>query len=123
MSGTARAQQLAGLALADEARQRSAEEAMLATLRDPAQLDRLPEIGLCHGRAGLLHAAWRMAADARTSRIGDELPGLAARLIMQISRPHPQAGLLDGMAGPALALHALGTGTVASSWDSVLLLA
>ncbi|WP_043615228.1 lanthionine synthetase C family protein [Nonomuraea candida] len=123
ISGMARAQQLAGLALVDEARQRSAEEAMLATIRDSAQLDRLPEIGLCHGTAGLLHAAWRMTADARTPRIGDELPGLAARLTTQISPTEPQAGLLDGMAGAALALHALGTGAVASSWDSVLLLA
>ena len=32
------------------------------------QLDRLPETGLCHGTAGLLHAAWRMAADATQPR-------------------------------------------------------
>ncbi|MFF4197084.1 lanthionine synthetase C family protein [Nonomuraea sp. NPDC001831] len=123
ISGMARAQQLAGLALADETRQRAAEEAMLATLRDPAQLDQLPEIGLCHGTAGLLHAAWRMTADAPTPRIGDELPALVARLTTQISPTEPQAGLLDGMAGAALALHAVGTGAVASRWDSVLLLA
>ncbi|MER7362679.1 lanthionine synthetase C family protein [Nonomuraea wenchangensis] len=123
ISGTARAQQLAGMALADEKRQESAEEAMLATLRDPAQLDRLPECGLCHGMAGLLHSAWRMAADARTPDFGDELPRLAARLVPQISHSAPQAGLLEGVAGAALALHALGTGAVVSSWDTVLLLA
>ncbi|MER7128562.1 lanthionine synthetase C family protein [Streptosporangium saharense] len=119
ISGTARAQQLAGMALADETRCRLAEEAMLTTLRDPAQLDRLPENGLCHGLAGLLHSAWRMAADARTPNIGDELP----RLIAQLSHPTPQAGLLDGAAGVALTLHALGTGAVLSGWDTVLLLA
>ncbi|GAA3550204.1 hypothetical protein GCM10022419_033070 [Nonomuraea rosea] len=123
ISGTARAQQLAGLALADETRQQTAEEAMQATLRDPVQLDRLPESGLCHGLAGLLHCAWRMAADARTARIGDELPNLAARLAAQISPTAPQTGLLDGVAGAALALHALGTGAVTSCWDTVLLMA
>ncbi|MFI6705462.1 lanthionine synthetase C family protein [Nonomuraea sp. NPDC050478] len=123
VSGTARAQQLAGLALADETRQRAAEEAMLAILRNPAQLDRLLESGLCHGTAGLLHSAWRMAADARTVQIRDELPALAARLVAQISRSEPEPGLLDGAAGAALALHAYSTGTTASGWDTVLLLA
>jgi hypothetical protein len=123
ISGTARAQQLAGLALADDTRQQSAEEAMLATLRDPAQLDRLPESGLCHGTAGLLYSAWRMAADARTARIGDELPQLAARLAAQISHSAPHPGLLDSAAGAALALHTYGTGAAASGWDTFLLLA
>jgi hypothetical protein len=63
VSGTARAQQLAGLAQSDSARVQAAENAILATLRDPIQLGKLPEIGLCHGMAGLLHAAWRMATE------------------------------------------------------------
>ncbi|GAA1018957.1 hypothetical protein GCM10009556_076540 [Acrocarpospora pleiomorpha] len=96
---------------------------MLAALHDQGQLDRLPEIGLCHGMAGLLHSAWRMSADARTARIGNELPRLAVRLTTQLSLTTPQPGLLDGMAGAALALHALGAGAVAASWDTVLLLA
>lgn len=74
IAGTARAQQLAGMALGHTARQRAAETALLTTLRDPAQLDLLPEIGLCHGKAGLLQAAWRMAADARTPGIAAEIP-------------------------------------------------
>ncbi|QFY11516.1 lantibiotic modifying enzyme [Nonomuraea phyllanthi] len=123
ISGTARAQHLAGMALGDERRQESAEEAMLAALRDPVQLDRLLECGLCHGMAGLLHSAWRMAADARTPDLGDELPRLAARLVPRISHSAPQVGLLEGVAGAALALHALGAGAVVSSWDTVLLLA
>ncbi|MEU8196438.1 lanthionine synthetase C family protein [Microbispora amethystogenes] len=123
ISGTARAQQLAGLALGDEIRQKTAQGAMSATLRDPAQLDRLAESGLCHGTAGLLYSAWRMATDAPIPHIDAELPKLTARLTTQIFRSEPQAGLLDGLAGAALALHALGTGAVVSHWDALLLLA
>ena len=46
----------------------AAEAAILAVLRDPAELGRLTEPGLCHGTAGLLQAAWRMAADATSRR-------------------------------------------------------
>ncbi|MGH3694845.1 MAG: lanthionine synthetase C family protein [Pseudonocardiaceae bacterium] len=124
ISGTARAQQLAGMALGDTARQQAAENAMLAALRDRAQLDLLPEVGLCHGTAGLLQAAWRMAADARTPQIAAELPHLAARLTTQLSRPVPNPELLDGAAGAALALHTVGTGAApVSGWDAFLLLA
>ncbi|KAB8192542.1 lantibiotic modifying enzyme [Nonomuraea phyllanthi] len=124
ISGTARAQQLAGMALGDHTRKQAAEAAMLATLRDPAQLDRLPEIGLCHGTAGLLQAAWWMAADAHTSQISAELPNLAHRLTEQLSRSLPGPELLDGAAGAALALHTIGTGIApASRWDTFLLLA
>lgn len=124
ISGTARAQQLAGMALNDAGRQQAAEQAMLATLRDPEQLDRLPEIGLCHGTAGLLQAAWRMAGDARTPQIGAELPHLAARLTTQLNGVPSDPELLDGAAGAALALHTVGTATaVTSGWDTAFLLA
>ncbi|TDC08064.1 lantibiotic modifying enzyme [Nonomuraea longispora] len=124
IAGTARAQQLAGMALGDLDRQRAAEEAMLAALRDPAQLDQLDEIGLCHGKAGLLQAAWRMAADARTPCIANELPRLAASLAEDLSASVNDFELLDGAAGAALALHTAGTGTApASRWDAVLALA
>lgn len=124
ISGTARAQQLAGMALGDAARRHAAETAMLAALRDAAQLDLLPEIGLCHGKAGLIQAAWRMDADAPDSQISAELPRLAARLTPQLRRPSTDPAFLDGAAGAALALHTLGTGTApASSWDTVLMLA
>jgi lantibiotic biosynthesis protein len=125
VAGTARAQQLAGLALRDPARQHTAEAAILAVLRDPAQLARLTGTGLCHGTAGLLHCAWRMAADSPTADIGAELPRLAAHLATQLSSQQtPSPDLLDGAAGAALALHAIGTGTApAPSWDSFLALA
>jgi lantibiotic biosynthesis protein len=74
--------------------------------------------------AGLLHAAWRMAADARTPEISAELPALAARLAAQLSQPATSPGLLDGTAGAALALHSTGTGTApAPYWDTFLAMA
>ncbi|MFV2213666.1 lanthionine synthetase C family protein [Actinomadura sp. LOL_016] len=124
IGGTARAQQLAALALADTTRQRTAETAMLSTLRDPVQVDRLTETGLCHGLAGLLQTAWRMAAQARTPELAAEIPLLAARLIARPHDPLADPSLLDGAAGIALALHTVGTGiSPATGWDAVLTLA
>ncbi|WP_322769548.1 lanthionine synthetase C family protein [Frankia sp. Cr1] len=124
VSGTARAQQLASMALGDTARQQAAENALLAAIRDQAQLDRLAEIGLCHGTAGLLQSAWRMAADSQNPQIAAELPGLSTRLIAQMGRSVLDPELLDGAAGAALALHTAGTGAApASGWDAFLLLA
>ncbi|MFI7707498.1 lanthionine synthetase C family protein [Nonomuraea sp. NPDC049480] len=122
IAGTARAQQLAAMALGDTDRQQTAEEAILAALRDPAHLQQLgDDTGLCHGKAGLLHAAWRMSADARTSQISAELPYLAGQLAADLSPRVSDAELLDGAAGAALALHTFGTGTApASRWDTVL---
>ncbi|BCL28580.1 lanthionine synthetase C family protein [Streptomyces aurantiacus] len=121
VGGTARAQQLAGLALRDPVRVQAAENAILATLRDPLQLDKLPEIGLCHGMAGLLHAAWRMATETGNSEIAAELPRLANRLITALDQEDHDPELLDGAAGAALALHTLGTGSApAPHWDTFL---
>ncbi|WP_412078847.1 lanthionine synthetase C family protein [Streptomyces xanthophaeus] len=123
-SGTARAQQLAGLALGDPTRVRTAETALLATLRDPAQLEMLPEIGLCHGQAGLLQAAWRMSAETGNAEIAAELPTLTERLIAALDEPRHDPELLDGTAGAALALHTLGTNqATAPHWDTFLALA
>ncbi|WP_406190841.1 lanthionine synthetase C family protein [Streptomyces sp. NBC_01017] len=124
VSGTARAQQLAGLALEDSARVWAAENAILATLRDPLQLDRLPEIGLCHGMAGLLQAGWRMATETGNSEITAELHHLADRLITALGKDDHDPELLDGAAGAALALHTVGTGSApAPHWDTFLALA
>jgi len=122
VAGTARAQQLAGLALGDPARRRTADAAILSVLRDPAELGRLPETGLCHGTAGLLQAAWRMADDSPASGIHRELPHLTARLAAQLTAcqdGNPE--LLDGMAGTALALHTATTGSPPGPcWDAFL---
>lgn len=124
ISGTARAQQLAGLALSDTARVEAAENAILSTLRDPFQLDQLPEIGLCHGMAGLLHAAWRMATETDSPEITAELPRLTDQLINALDQGDHDPELLDGVAGAALALHTVGTGSApAPAWDSFLALA
>lgn len=122
VGGTARAQQLAGLALRDPARVQAAENAILATLRDPLQLDNLPEIGLCHGMAGLLHSAWRTATETRNTEIAAELPRLSHRLITALDQDDPE--LLDGAAGAALALQTFGTDSApAPHWDTFLALA
>ncbi|MGA5823584.1 lanthionine synthetase C family protein [Kitasatospora sp. NPDC094028] len=124
VSGTARAQQLAGLALGDPKRVNDAENAILAALRDPRQLAKLSEIGLCHGTAGLLHSAWRMATTTGNRAISAELPHLADRLVTALDRERHDPELLDGVAGAALALHTLGTGsTPAPHWDTFLALA
>jgi len=124
VSGTARAQQLAGLALGDPARVQAAENAILAVLRDARQLDTLSEIGLCHGMAGLLHAARRIAAERDSPEITAELPHLANRLITMLDRSHQDPELLDGAAGAALALHTLSTGNAPGPhWDTFLALA
>ncbi|MFJ1735500.1 lanthionine synthetase C family protein [Streptomyces sp. NPDC088254] len=124
VSGTARAQQLAGLALRDPARVQAAENAMLAALRDPLQLNKLPEVGLCHGMAGLLHTAWRMATETRNTEIASELPTLAHRLIIAIDQRTHDPELLDGVTGAALALHTLATDSAPPPhWDAFLALA
>ncbi|MER6531899.1 lanthionine synthetase C family protein [Streptomyces sp. NPDC001508] len=124
VGGTARAQQLAGLALGDATRVRLAENAILDALRDPHQQAKLPEIGLCHGMAGLLHAAWRMTAETDNPEIAAELPHLAERLIATLEQDGHDPELLDGAAGAALALHTLGTNHAAAPhWDTFLALA
>lgn len=123
-SGTARAQQLAGLALGDPARVQLAENAILDALRDPDQLGKLPEIGLCHGMAGLLHAGWRMATETGNQQITAELPHLAERLIAALEQNAHDPELLDGSAGAALALHTYATAVApAPHWDTFLALA
>jgi lantibiotic biosynthesis protein len=121
--GTARAVQLAGLALRDPQRQVVAELAMCAALRE-TELDRLGgDIGLCHGLAGVLQSAWRMSADARGSLLAAELPRVTTRLITALEQDMLNLELMDGAAGAALALHTIDTDTApASGWDAFLLL-
>jgi lantibiotic biosynthesis protein len=126
-AGTARAQQLAGIAQNDTVRQQLAENAMLAVLQEPSQRDRLNGIGLCHGKAGLLQSASRMAAaeidEIRSAQISAYLPGLAADLASQLAEEeHGNPELLDGTAGAALALHTFANGAPATNWDAFLAL-
>jgi lantibiotic biosynthesis protein len=125
VAGSSRAQQLAGMALEEAGRRQLAEHALLAALRDARLRSSLKEPGLCHGTAGLPHCAWRMANDAKSPDIRQELPRLAAQVITtnNQTRQPTDAGLLDGTAGIALALHAIGTGSSPMPcWDSFLAL-
>ncbi|MGI5456065.1 lanthionine synthetase C family protein [Streptomyces sp. CA-249302] len=137
-AGLARAQQLAALALGDTRRQIDAENALVAALTDPEQHKATTDNGLCHGFAGLAHAAARTADDAHPSTAGKlraTIPALLAAVIPPGTDPELMAtalirneeggpGLLDGAAGIALALLAPSTAAPPrSSWDACLLIA
>ncbi|MEK8106511.1 lanthionine synthetase LanC family protein [Micromonospora sp. M12] len=64
--GISRALQLSALALGDSTRRRLAERAFVACIDDPTQTGQLTDRSLCHGTAGLLTTARRIATDALT---------------------------------------------------------
>ncbi|MEV6377685.1 lanthionine synthetase C family protein [Micromonospora musae] len=111
--GIARAQQLAAQALHDTTRQRLAEIAFTTCITDPAQLRRLTDRGLCHGTAGLLATARRIASDALTPVPLDLVNDLHRHATPTTNEPE---GLLDGKAGVDLV-----TATT-TAWDACLLL-
>ncbi|SEG75563.1 Lanthionine synthetase C-like protein [Nonomuraea solani] len=136
--GIARAIQLAGLALGRADWLRVADDAMRSLLDRPVEQLHLTAAGLCHGWAGLLQVALRIAADS-----ADEAPSLVAALAAERTVAHfdpalpygfrypmsateppaDGAGLLDGAGGTALALYAYARGGVpASRWDAALLI-
>ncbi|GAA4907777.1 lanthionine synthetase C family protein [Streptomonospora salina] len=122
--GLARAQQLAGLALADRARCRIAEEALARCLDDPVQQALLQENGLCHGRAGILHVLRRMADDQRPDGgrwdLGAHVGPVRSSLLRSVHGDTGN-GFLEGRAGAVLALSAPDS-LEAPDWDSCLLL-
>lgn len=122
--GIARAQQIAAIATGDTSRQSKVEHILATCLADPIQLHRITGTGLCHGWAGLYQTAWRTAHDALGSMISARLPHLAGLLAQHAeATEHPDAGLLDGISGLALALHtATGTTPAISGWDACLLI-
>jgi hypothetical protein len=113
--GIARAQQLAGHALRDTDRQHLAETAFTSCVTDPAQTRCLTDRSLCHGTAGLLATARRIAADALTPTPVAPIRDLHRQAAPADGEP---AGLLDGAAGSDLAA----AGTTTTSWDACLLL-
>ncbi|PZG19222.1 lanthionine synthetase C family protein [Nonomuraea aridisoli] len=136
--GIARAIQLAGLALDRADWLRVADEAMRSLVDRPVDQLYLTAAGLCHGWAGLLQIALRIAADS-TDEAASLVAGLAAERTIEhfdpalpygfrypISADEPPtdgAGLLDGAGGTALALHAYARGSApASQWDAALLI-
>lgn len=132
-AGLARAQQLAALATSDTARQRMAEDALVQALADPGQLAATTDFSLCHGYAGLVHIAGRVAADALTPELAACLPLLLSAIVPDtdadglaeslLRPPSVDMGLLEGATGIALALHTAEAETPpVSGWDSCLLI-
>ncbi|MQY33337.1 Nisin biosynthesis protein NisC [Streptomyces sp. RB17] len=138
--GTARALQLAGIALDRPDWRKEAVDAQVTALaRMPATVT---DSSVCHGWAGLLHLTGLMARDSGDPRLTERLPALAAALLADYrpdlpfgfayvrpqlgeglrQAPH-RAGFLDGSAGIALALRAYAAGGCASPWQTALLVA
>ncbi|PWU57232.1 lanthionine synthetase [Micromonospora sp. S4605] len=111
--GIARAQQLAAHALRDTTRQHLAETAFTTCVTDPGQLRRLTDRSLCHGTAGLLATARRVACDALSPIPLDLVDDLHRQASPATNEPE---GLLDGKAGANLVTAA------ATAWDACLLL-
>lgn len=119
--GIARAGQIGAIALGDATAQRTYEQAITGCLRDPGQVAKITDAGLCHGAAGLYMTAMRAAADAATPGISACLPDLADLLLSLTDRPS-SPGFLDGADGTALTLHAAAEGPPLSGWDACLLI-
>lgn len=124
--GLARAQQLAGIARGDRARQAAAEHTLAACLRDPAQLARLTDPTICHGWAGVTLTALLATADATTPILASVLPSLLLAFLDHATNSGPGSapGLIDGRAGIALVAHLLAMPSTATpvAWPSCLLL-
>lgn len=118
--GLARALQLAAIARHDKARQAAAENALAQCISDPAQITQLSGPGLCHGWAGTVTAAWHAALDATSTHLDSALDTLACSLAGSARGDHPY-GLMQGIAGAALALHAITT-QIPGTWPSCLLI-
>ncbi|MEU5433715.1 lanthionine synthetase C family protein [Streptomyces sp. NPDC020719] len=122
--GVARALFLAGRALDEPGWRRAAARSLHTVLDRPASSWGLEGPGLCHGPAGLLHIAARMAYDADDAALAARLPSLAAEVRDALDGPC-EPGFLEGAAGAALALHTYATAkalTQPLAWDTALLL-
>ncbi|MEU7147212.1 lanthionine synthetase LanC family protein [Streptomyces sp. NPDC039022] len=138
---------LAGQALCDSRMTDVAAAAVSALLCRPLEGVTPGDPGFCHGRAGILHTAVRLAAAGHTElwesadRIAQELVGefdahAPFGYPQVLSPPSPQAmpyrthdpGVLDGAAGIALALagyaDARGKGVISerNGWDAMFLM-
>lgn len=123
--GIARALQLAALALHDDTARRLAEYTALQAITDPRQTDQITDTSLCHGWAGLLLTADRIAADAASPGLTQVLPVLYDRLTTEMARRQTteHTGLLTGHVGVLLTLHTLTTvRPIDSGWETCLLL-
>ncbi|MCO1660985.1 lanthionine synthetase C family protein [Pseudonocardia humida] len=123
--GTARAIQLAGMALHRPEWTAVAVSSTRELLADAVVGDE--EDGLCHGRAGILHLTGLVGADAGDRWILERTATVATRIVERYDPRRPSgfatdAGLLRGAAGIALALHAYARGSrPVTGWDAALL--
>ncbi len=124
--GQARAQQLAGLALGDQERMRTAERALAGCVLDQQVTGLLADASLCHGWAGVVQALWRAASDALSPQplqaaLREARRGMEDHLAR--AGPPASSGLLEGTSGIQLAQNDLPrTGGEPPAWDACLLL-
>jgi hypothetical protein len=123
--GQARAQQLAGLALGDRERMRTAERALAGCVHDRQVTRLLTDASLCHGWAGLVQALWRTASDAPDpgplrAALREARRGMEDHLVRM--GPPASSGLLEGTSGIQLAQDDLPRAGEPPAWDACLLL-
>lgn len=117
--GLARAHHLAGIAH-DDADLHTLGSTALSAFADHHDLRaRLgDDASVCHGHAGFLH----LCATASAAGTSDDLYGAAVDATEKhLLTAHPHLGLLDGLAGTALAL-ATHEGRIEPGWDRCLLI-
>ncbi|HUR02615.1 MAG TPA: lanthionine synthetase C family protein [Nonomuraea sp.] len=136
--GIARAIQLAGAALSRPDWKQIATDAMRSLANRPEHQWGLHSASLCHGWAGLLHAASRIAADSDGDPAALRVADVAAQRMIDLfdadlpfgyrypmpapRKPADGVGLLEGAAGTALALHGYATGSAPKTrWDAALM--
>ncbi len=127
--GITRALQLAAKAVGDINRQHAAEQALIQGLSDPASQAVTTSLSLCHGRAGLAVIAAAAAVDATTPATAARLHAIADDLrVMPPDFPAVRGalgyepGLLDGIAGIALALTSVTQAEAHTGWDTCMLI-
>ncbi|MFJ7908629.1 lanthionine synthetase LanC family protein [Kitasatospora sp. NPDC096204] len=144
-SGIAWSLHLAGHALADPAVGARARDAMRAAVARPLPSTMADDTGLCHGRAGVLHTAVRMAAATGDPVLWAAADRAAAELAAAFDESAPfgyrqyvptgtgpryldSPALIDGATGAALALAGYADaqadpgGADGPDWDAALLL-
>jgi len=121
-AGIARSLHLAALALDDDHRRQSAEDALISAVTDPAQDALVNDASLCHGYAGLARITARATTDA-TRPSATRLHALTGDLLHRArAQPVPDGpGVLEGAAGVGLAALAAAT-EPATGWDTCLLI-
>ncbi|MEU6719045.1 lanthionine synthetase C family protein [Nonomuraea sp. NPDC046802] len=137
--GVARALFLAGDALGRPEWRQAAVRALRAAVTRPWDTWGMVDAGLCHGWAGMLHITSRVARESGDTTLLEAADGLARRVVDAFRPQSPfgfeyaatdgaeaapdRAGLLEGAAGIALALHCHAGGEPPSTgWDAALLL-